>query len=143
MAVWKYFMNYFPVDLVKTEELLPDRHYLLCMFPHGLLWYVSLDLMNLVPMQFTGNLMLMRMFLYSVGSASNLGTNHSKWSQLYPGLRPKLTTIWWNTILPISREAYMSSGVSSASANALKALLNQPILSTDESNREGYSSNAG
>ncbi|KAJ6620841.1 2-acylglycerol O-acyltransferase 3, partial [Pseudolycoriella hygida] len=34
-ALWKWLINYFPVDLVKTTELPPDRNYLVCIFPHG------------------------------------------------------------------------------------------------------------
>ncbi|RZK15248.1 MAG: hypothetical protein EOO43_15330 [Flavobacterium sp.] len=29
-------MNYFPINLVKTADLPPDRsNYLICIFPHG------------------------------------------------------------------------------------------------------------
>lgn len=34
---WVYFKNYFPVDLVKTVDLSPDRNYLFASFPHGIL----------------------------------------------------------------------------------------------------------
>lgn len=32
-------IDYFPVDLVKTVDLSPDRHYLVGACPHGILWY--------------------------------------------------------------------------------------------------------
>lgn len=35
LNVWKHCMNYFPIDLVKTADLPPDRNYLICVFPHG------------------------------------------------------------------------------------------------------------
>lgn len=37
-CAWKHFINYFPVKLVKTVDLPADRHYLVCLFPHGLFW---------------------------------------------------------------------------------------------------------
>lgn len=40
-SVWKHAQNYFPVDLVKTAELPPDRNYLICAFPHGILRFVE------------------------------------------------------------------------------------------------------
>lgn len=35
--VWKWILNYFPIDLVKTADLPSDRNYLICVFPHGIL----------------------------------------------------------------------------------------------------------
>lgn len=39
--IWKYVIDYFPVDLVKTVDLSPDRHYVIGTCPHGILWYVD------------------------------------------------------------------------------------------------------
>ncbi|KAK9302948.1 hypothetical protein QLX08_005215 [Tetragonisca angustula] len=33
----RYFRNYFPVKLVKTTDLDPNKSYLLCNFPHGIM----------------------------------------------------------------------------------------------------------
>ncbi|CAK9830076.1 2-acylglycerol O-acyltransferase 2 [Anthophora retusa] len=33
----RYFCNYFPVELVKTSDLDPNKLYLFCSFPHGIL----------------------------------------------------------------------------------------------------------
>lgn len=40
--IWKYFVNYFPVDLVKTVDLPADRHYLFAVFPHGVIGWVAI-----------------------------------------------------------------------------------------------------
>lgn len=37
---WHHFRNYFPLELVKTAELLPNRNYLIASFPHGILRYL-------------------------------------------------------------------------------------------------------
>ncbi|CAD1470029.1 unnamed protein product [Heterotrigona itama] len=36
-AIHQYICNYFPVKLVKTTDLDPNKLYLLCSFPHGIL----------------------------------------------------------------------------------------------------------
>lgn len=38
--VWKWILNYFPIDLIKTAEMPADRNYLVCVFPHGILRWV-------------------------------------------------------------------------------------------------------
>ena len=34
---WKYFKEYFPIELVKTAELPPDGNYLIGSHPHGVM----------------------------------------------------------------------------------------------------------
>lgn len=114
-SVWKHCVNYFPIDLVKTVDLPPNQNYLLCVFPHG---------------------------LFVIGAAGNLGTSHSKWSSLFPGLRPKITTLKCNLIMPGCREALLFQGLSAATEKALKTLLLQSNDPTDRSNRDGYAGNA-
>ncbi|XP_055303153.1 LOW QUALITY PROTEIN: 2-acylglycerol O-acyltransferase 2-like [Sitodiplosis mosellana] len=114
-SIWKHAKNYFPIDLVKTADLPPDRNYLVCVFPHG---------------------------IFSIGAAANFGTSHSKWSAFYPGIRPRLTTLKANTLLPISREIILSCGVCSASEDSLTHLLSQSNDPSAKSNRDGYTSNA-
>lgn len=36
LGILKHCVNYFPIDLVKTANLTPDRNYLICLFPHGM-----------------------------------------------------------------------------------------------------------
>lgn len=74
--------------------------------------------------------------------AGNVATNCSKWPALFPGLRPKLTTLKCNLIMPGAREALLNSGLSAATENALKTLLNQSNDPADKSNRDGYTGNA-
>lgn len=37
LSIWKYCLNYYPLDMVKTVDLPADRNYLVCFFPHGIL----------------------------------------------------------------------------------------------------------
>lgn len=79
---------------------------------------------------------------FSVGIAGNFCSSYSKWSALYPGLRPKLATLHLNTLLPVLRELFLSVGICSVSANSLTTLLNQSNDPTDKLNRDGYTANA-
>lgn len=71
----------------------------------------------------------------------NFNMGASKWSSLFPGLRPKLTTLGINFLPMFIREIWFSFGMSSASANSLKTLLQQSNDPADESNRDGYTAN--
>lgn len=72
----------------------------------------------------------------------NFGSNHSKWSTLFPGLRSKLTTIDLNTKLPVTRELVLGCGLCSATGKSLKCLLSQSNDPCHESNHDGYTANA-
>lgn len=37
LSIWKYCLNYYPLDMVKTADLSADKNYLVCFFPHGIL----------------------------------------------------------------------------------------------------------
>lgn len=115
LHIWKHCINYFPIDLVKTVDLSPDRNYLICIFPHGLLSY---------------------------GAALNFGCNHSKWSKLFPSVRSKLTTLPLNLWLPLTREVALSCGLCSASEKSLKFMLSRSNDPLHETNHDGYTSNA-
>ncbi|KAG4072136.1 hypothetical protein HA402_015635 [Bradysia odoriphaga] len=113
--VWKWLLNYFPVGLVKTADLTPDRNYLICIFPHGYL---------------------------SIGAFLNFASNHSKWSTLFPGIRPRLTSLVMNFYFPAARELYLSLGKSTVSAESLTAMLKQSNDPKDPSNRDGCTASA-
>ena len=38
-TLYRYFRNYFPVKLVKTTDLDPNKSYLFCNFPHGIICF--------------------------------------------------------------------------------------------------------
>lgn len=37
LPIWKYCIDYFPLNLVKSVDLAADKNYLVCFFPHGIL----------------------------------------------------------------------------------------------------------
>lgn len=78
---------------------------------------------------------------FSVGATTNFSTNYSNWLELFPGIRPKLTTLNVNLLMPIIREILLGFGTSSATSNALRTLLSQSTDPANKSNCDGYTSN--
>uniref|UniRef100_A0A4X1UI27 Acyltransferase n=1 Tax=Sus scrofa TaxID=9823 RepID=A0A4X1UI27_PIG len=85
--IWKYMRDYFPVLLVKTAELDPSRNYLAGFHPHGIL---------------------------ATGAFTNLCTESTGFSSLFPGIRPNLMTLNLFFRVPFFRDYIMSGGLVSA-----------------------------
>ena len=41
--LWRLASSYFPVQLIKTVDLPPDRNYLFCLQPHGMFSGITID----------------------------------------------------------------------------------------------------
>lgn len=115
LTIWRYFGEYFPVDLVKTVDLDANQNYVFAMFPHGVL---------------------------SCSAFFNFNTNYSKWKTLFPGIRSKLMTLDFHFYVPLFREMVMAWGMGSCSARSIKKLLLQSNDINNEENKDGYTSNA-
>ncbi|OWK17732.1 hypothetical protein Celaphus_00009250 [Cervus elaphus hippelaphus] len=81
-VIWKYMKNYFPISLVKTAELDPSRNYLAGFHPHGVL---------------------------SIGSFTNLCTEGTGFSSVFPGIRSHLTTLNIYFWVPFFRDYIMQA----------------------------------
>ncbi|OWK17952.1 hypothetical protein Celaphus_00009245 [Cervus elaphus hippelaphus] len=83
-VIWRYMKDYFPISLVKTAYLDPSRNYLAGFHPHGVL---------------------------ATGAFTNLCTESTGFSSLFPGIRPHLMmlNLWFWT--PFFREYIMSGGL--------------------------------
>lgn len=86
MAVWRYFRDYFPIELVKTCDLGRDENYVFCCHPHGVI---------------------------SVGHFTVFGTEAAGFSRLYPGITPHLLTLDMNFRPPFLRDYLLAHGVCS------------------------------
>ena len=83
-SLWKHFANYFPVKLVKTAELDPDKgNYLLGSHPHGIV---------------------------CLGATAAFCTDGAGWSNNFPNLIPSLLTLKIFQLLPLMREVGRSLG---------------------------------
>lgn len=81
-------------------------------------------------------------YICSIGAAGNFCTNHSKWSTYFPGIRPRLATVNFNTQIPLTREVLLNCGIAAATENSLTTLLGQSNDVNDSKNRNGFTSNA-
>ena len=91
-SICTYFVNYFPLKLVKSEDLDPNRNYIFAYHPHG---------------------------LFAFGAAGNFLTDATHFSTLFPNIRPHLLTLDFNFLCPIMREIYQYLGSCSVSKESI------------------------
>lgn len=82
-TIFKYFVDYFPIKLIKSAELDPGKNYIFGYHPHGIM---------------------------SAGAFSNFGTEATGFSKLFPNIRPYLMTLAGQFRFPFYREFIMCSG---------------------------------
>ena len=84
-AIWKHYADFFPVKLVKTAELDPNKgNYLLGNHPHGIL---------------------------CSGAFASFATEGAGFAGIFPGLVPSLLTLQVFHQIPGFREILMQSGL--------------------------------
>ncbi|GLG99438.1 2-acylglycerol O-acyltransferase 2-A [Gryllus bimaculatus] len=96
---WHYFREYFPLRLEKTVDLTPDRNYLFCVFPHGVL---------------------------SAGAFGQFGNEFAPFRDMFPGLEPYVHTLHIHFITPFFRELVLGLGGCSASSKSINWVLGAP-----------------
>ncbi|XP_062940733.1 diacylglycerol O-acyltransferase 2-like protein 6, partial [Cynocephalus volans] len=97
-TLWKYFLDYFPVKLVKTHDLSPKHNYIIANHPHGIICY---------------------------GVFINFATEATGFAWIFPSITPSVGTLEGIFWIPIVREYVMSMGLCPVSELALKYLLTQ------------------
>ncbi|XP_075384267.1 2-acylglycerol O-acyltransferase 3-like [Tenrec ecaudatus] len=97
-TIWKYLRDYFPIKLVKTAELPPDRNYVMGVHPHGIM---------------------------CIGYSCNFSTESNAFSQQFPGLRPFIAMLAGVFRLPIYRDFLMNFGFCSVDRQNLDYILSQ------------------
>nr|XP_045364770.1 2-acylglycerol O-acyltransferase 2-like [Camelus bactrianus] len=97
-VVWKYMKDYFPISLVKTAELDPSRNYLAGFHPHGVL---------------------------SIGSFTNLCTESTGFTSLFPSIYPHLTTMNMFFRVPFFRDTIMTVGLISSDKESCSHILSR------------------
>lgn len=83
LALFKYFRDYFPISLVKSADLDPDKNYIFGSHPHGIV---------------------------GCGAFCNFGTEATGFSEKFPGLKPHLMTLKSNFKIPIARGPVLWQG---------------------------------
>ena len=77
LPIWNYFAGYFPIKLVKTADLPPDRNYIFGCHPHG---------------------------IFCFSHFINMSTNATGFSKLFPNIASHLIILNYQFYLPIHRE---------------------------------------
>ncbi|XP_031568899.1 2-acylglycerol O-acyltransferase 2-A-like [Actinia tenebrosa] len=98
---WRIFniiRDYFPITLVKTTELDPNKNYILGYHPHGML---------------------------PDGALVCFGSEAAGFGRLFPGIKPRLAMISFFRKYPIFRELVMATGIISVSRDSLEYVLDQ------------------
>ncbi|XP_003784955.1 2-acylglycerol O-acyltransferase 1 [Otolemur garnettii] len=97
-TVWKYFKDYFPIHLIKTQDLDPSHNYIFGFHPHGVL---------------------------VAGAFGNFCTNYSDFKELFPGFTAYLHVlpVWFRC--PLFREYLMSSGPVSVSKKSISYVMSK------------------
>ena len=83
LKMWHYFRDYFPLKLVKTAELDPNKNYIFGYHPHGIM---------------------------SVGAFLVFAVDVTGFTTLFPGLRATLLTLEGQFKFPFFREYFLTSG---------------------------------
>ncbi|KAK5887360.1 hypothetical protein CesoFtcFv8_015967 [Champsocephalus esox] len=94
--VWDHLRDFFPIKLVKTAELNPNKNYIVGIHPHGIM---------------------------CVGAFTCFSTESCGFKELFPGLRSNLVTLAGVFRLPLFREYLMFIGLLPVSKKSLTHLL--------------------
>ncbi|XP_072231515.1 2-acylglycerol O-acyltransferase 3b [Leuresthes tenuis] len=96
--VWEHFRDFFPVKLVKTAELNPNKNYIFGSHPHGIM---------------------------AVGAFASFSTEGCGFTEAFPGVRSSLAVLAGLFKIPILRDYLMSAGLYPVSKPSLVHLLSK------------------
>ncbi|KAL0110114.1 hypothetical protein PUN28_013633 [Cardiocondyla obscurior] len=101
-AFWRHFCNYFPIKLVKTTNLNPNKSYLFIYVPHGVL---------------------------AMGAVGAFGTDILGFRKLFPGLDMRAITLDQHFKVPFFREYVYNAGCCASNMKSIDYLLSTPPAS--------------
>lgn len=96
---YQHAINYFPVKVVKSADLDPNRNYLFGSHPHGVVCF---------------------------GAFMSFVVDNPQFRELFPGIFPRLLTLVQFYYLPLVRELLLSMGCCAASKRGVESLLRGP-----------------
>jgi len=98
--IWQFYRDFFPIELVKTCDLDPNKTYMFCSHPHGIL---------------------------CSGAFCAFNTEGVGFSKLFPGLTARLLVLSGQFNFPnlVYREAVLATGSCAATKQGMEALLRQ------------------
>lgn len=96
LYIWKRFANYFPLQLIKTEELDPNKNYIFAYHPHG---------------------------AFALSAFGNFATDATNFSTLFPQIRPHLMLLRLQFLFPFTRDLFLNLGACCVSKESCEYLL--------------------
>lgn len=96
LPIFTYFANYFPLKLIKTEDLDPNRNYIFGFHPHG---------------------------AFSFGAVGNFCTDATHFSTLFPNIRSHLMLLHLQYLFPFTREVFLNLGACCVSKDSFEYFL--------------------
>lgn len=81
--VWTHFANYFPLDLIKSEDLDPNRNYIFGYHPHG---------------------------AFAISAFGNFATEATNFSGLFANICPHLMLLRLQFLFPFTRDLFLNLG---------------------------------
>ncbi|KAI1699608.1 diacylglycerol acyltransferase domain-containing protein [Ditylenchus destructor] len=97
--LWRYLACYFPMRLVKTAELPPNKNYVIGVHPHGIIGFATFV---------------------------TFCTEGTHFSRLFPGLRRFPVTLPMQFWFPLRREFLTLTGTISSDVEAIEYVLDRP-----------------
>uniref|UniRef100_A0A0L8IH09 Acyltransferase n=1 Tax=Octopus bimaculoides TaxID=37653 RepID=A0A0L8IH09_OCTBM len=85
--IWKYFADYFPINLIKTAELDPSKNYIVGYHPRTILLVIS------------------------AGAFANFATNATGFNQMFPNMHQYLCILIGQFRFPFYRDHLMTTGL--------------------------------
>ncbi|KAK2573404.1 2-acylglycerol O-acyltransferase 2-A [Acropora cervicornis] len=95
---WKYLRDYFPVRLIRTKRLDPNKNYIMGYHPHGIM---------------------------CAGAWTNFATEATGYSSLFPGIKAHLLTLTLVFKFPLYRDYLMAGGLCDVSKESIHHILTQ------------------
>ena len=96
LSIWKYYVEFFPINLVKTHDLDPSKNFILGCHPHGVICF---------------------------GVSGNFATEATGFSKLFPGIISHLMSLDMQFKIPFFREWAMAIGICPASKESFHHIL--------------------
>jgi hypothetical protein len=95
---WRYFRDYFPIHLIKTHDLDPQKTYIFGYHPHGII---------------------------SLGALCNFATEATGFSEKFPGINLRVLTLGTNFKIPFFGHLCSFLGVADSSKESCNYILSQ------------------
>ncbi|KAL3081371.1 hypothetical protein niasHT_039848 [Heterodera trifolii] len=98
-SIWTDLANFFPIEVIKTAEIPPDRNYIFSAHPHGILGTSSTILFS---------------------------TNGLNFRRLFPGIKMHPVTLGMNFWIPFRREFILALRIISSDRESINYVLSLP-----------------